>query len=270
MHSYENVSQPAVFVSHGSPMTALENGPYAKALAAFGESLTPKAIVVISAHWQEPDIRVAAGAHPALIYDFGGFPQDLYEVKYDAPGSPELANEVDAVFKSAGFEATLDTRRGWDHGVWVPLRLMFPQASIPVVETSLPMRAPRELYKMGQALGRLRSKGVLVIGSGGLVHNLRLMNWREKNAPVDDWAQEFQQWVKQRVERQGLSDLFEYAKLARHALQAVPTPEHFAPLFPVLGAAGKSAKSSSIFEGIEHGNMSMCSFAMAGGSMIEA
>lgn len=208
--------------------------------------------MVISAHWQEPGIRIAAGAHPELIYDFGGFPQELYELKYDAPGS-------------AGLDAGLDESRGWDHGAWVSLRLMSPEARIPVVEISLPMRwAPQELYRVGQAFRGLRAKGVLVMGSGGIVHNLRLMNWREKDAAVDPWAREFQEWVKERVERRELETLFQYEKMAPHAAGAVPTPEHFAPLFPVVGAAGESGKVVPIFEGIEHGNMSMFSVQIVG------
>ena len=245
-------------------MTALEKGSYAEALAQFGRSVDPSAIAVISAHWQEPGIRIAAAAHPELIYDFGGFPQELYEIKYDAPGSPTLAVEVAAQLKVAGFEAKLDERRGWDHGVWVPLRLMFPEARIPIVEISLPMRwAPQELFKVGKVLGGFRSKGVLVMGSGGIVHNLRLMNWREKDAPVDSWAREFQESVKEWVERRDFETLFQYEKAAPQAARAVPTPEHFAPLFPVLGAAGESAKLVPIFERVEHGNMSMFSFQLA-------
>jgi 4,5-DOPA dioxygenase extradiol len=257
------MQQPAVFISHGSPMTAVEKGPYADALAQFGKTVDPRAIVVISAHWEEPGIGIAAGAHPKLIYDFGGFPRELYELKYDAPGSPTLAVEVAAELKLAGFDAQLDEARGWDHGVWVPLRLMFPEARIPVVEISLPMRwAPQELYKVGQALGGLRAKGVLVMGSGGIVHNLRLMNWRQKDAAVDPWALEFQELVKELIERRDLDTLFDYEKTTPHAARAVPTPEHFAPLFPVVGAAGESGKLVPIFEGIEHGNMSMFSFAI--------
>jgi len=256
---------PAVFVSHGSPMTALEKGPYAQALAQFGKTVDPAAIVVISAHWQEPGIRIAAGTHPELIYDFGGFPAELYQLKYDAPGSPELAGGVAAALKQAGFDATLDGQRGWDHGVWVPLRLMFPKAQIPVVEISLPMHwLPSELYKVGQVLGGLSSQGVMVLGSGGIVHNLRMMNWREKAAPVDSWAQSFQEWVKERVTGRELDALFQYEKLAPNAAWAVPTPEHFAPLFPVLGAAGESSELIPIFEGIEHGSMSMFSFQLVG------
>jgi 4,5-DOPA dioxygenase extradiol len=255
--------QPAVFVSHGSPMTALENGSYAQALAAFGESVNPRAILVISAHWEESAIRIASGARPELIYDFGGFPRALYGLKYEAPGLPELASEVAATIKRTGFQAELDPKRGWDHGVWVPMRLMFPEARIPIVEISLRMTPPQQLCKLGDALGGFRAKGVLVLGSGGIVHNLRMMNWRDKNAPVDDWAREFQNWVRDRIERRELATLLDYERQAPHAARAVPTPEHFAPLFPVLGSAGAAAKLHPIFEGIEHANMSMFTFAMA-------
>ncbi len=264
MNPHNGAPQPSVFVSHGSPMTALENGPYAQALAAFGSSVNPRAIIVMSAHWEEPAIRIASAPRPELIYDFGGFPRALYELKYEAPGSPELAAEVAAELKRAGFDAELDPRRGWDHGVWVPMRLMFPEARIPVVEVSLPMAPPEELHKLGHALGGFRKNGVLVVGSGGIVHNLRMMNWRGKDAPVDGWALEFQTWVKQRIERGELATLFDYEKQAPHAALAVPTPEHFAPLFSVVGAADQSAKLHPIFEGVEHANMSMFTFALAG------
>lgn len=264
MTSRTDALQPVLFVSHGSPMTALDQGPYGKALAAFGESVRPEAIVVLSAHWQEPGIRIASGARPDLIYDFGGFPRELYQLKYDAPGSPERAVQIAVELGRADFEATLDDRRGWDHGVWVPLRLMFPAARIPVVAVSLPMAwSPEDLYRLGQALGGLRGKGVLILGSGGIVHNLRLMNWAEKDAAVEAWAKQFQGWVRDAMGRRDLASLFAYEKSAPHVRQAVPTAEHFVPLFPVLGAAGEYAQVVPIFEGVEHGNMSMYSFQLA-------
>lgn len=254
---------PAVFVSHGSPMTALDAGPYAQALATFGKSVAPEAILVISAHWQEAGIRIASGAHPALIYDFGGFPRELYELKYSAPGSPDLAVEAEGALRAAGLEASLDQSRGWDHGVWVPLRLMFPEARIPVVQISLPMHwTPQQLYRVGAALGSFRKKGMLLLGSGGLVHNLRLLNWASKDAPVESWAQEFESWVRTAIERHDLESLCNYEKQAPHASRAVPTPEHFTPLFPVLGAAEGYANVTPIFDGIEHGNISMFTFAL--------
>jgi 4,5-DOPA dioxygenase extradiol len=262
VNSNPHSALPVVFVSHGSPMTALEKGPYAQALAGFGKSVEPSAILVISAHWQEPGIRIASSPNPELIYDFGGFPRELYELKYKAPGAPALATEAASELKRAGFDSMLDPRRGWDHGIWVPLKLMFPDARIPILAISLPMQSPERLFEMGKALSALRTKGVLVVGSGGIVHNLRLMNWREKSAPADEWARDFQAWVKQCVESRELPPLFDYEKQAPHPARAVPTPEHFAPLFPVLGAASTSAKLAPIYEGIEHANMSMLTFQL--------
>ena len=254
---------PAVFVSHGSPMTALEQGGYAKALAAFGKTVEPRAIVVISAHWQEPGILIASGTKPELIYDFGGFPRTLYELRYDAPGSPELAQEVRQELAQAGFEVSLDESRGWDHGVWVPLRLMFPEARIPVLAVSLPYGwTPEKLYQVGRAMSGLRERGVLILGSGGIVHNLRRMNLADKDGDADAWALEFQDWVRKRVEKRALEELFDYEKRAPYATLAAPTPEHFAPLFPILGAAEERSRLSPIFEGMEYGNMSMFSFQL--------
>ena len=246
-------------------MTALDGGLYAQALAAFGRSVNPTAIFAISAHWQEPDIRVSSAARPELIYDFGGFPRELYELKYPAPGSPPLADEVVDRLRSAGFDATFDQSRGWDHGIWVPLRLMFPEAKIPIVEISLPMNwRPQELYRVGAALQMFRRRGVLVLGSGGIVHNLRLMNWQDRDVAQDAWAFEFQNWVAAAIARHDLTSLYAYETQARDAAKAVPTPEHFAPLFPVLGAAGEYSAVKPIYAGIEHGNMSMYSFQLLG------
>jgi 4,5-DOPA dioxygenase extradiol len=224
----------------------------------------PDAIVVISAHWQAQGIQIASAARPELIYDFGGFPRELYELKYEAPGSPKLAAEIATEFQLAGFEVGLDDRRGWDHGVWVPLRLMFPEARIPVVEISLPTEwSPQELYRVGDALAMVRKKNVLVIGSGGIVHNLRMLNWAQKDASPDPWALEFEAWVRGAIQKRDLDALFAYQKSAPQVKLAVPTPEHFVPLFPVLGSAGNYSRVLPIFEGMEHGNISMYTFQFA-------
>lgn len=244
-------------------MTALDQGSYAQALAAFGRSVRPAAILAISAHWEEPGIRIASASQPELIYDFGGFPRALYQLKYRAPGSPDLARDVALAFRAKGFDAELDDQRGWDHGIWVPLRLMFPEAKIPVVAVSLPMGwTPEELYRVGIALAQFRKQGILVLGSGGIVHNLKLLNWREKHAPVDAWAKEFETWVAGKIAGYDLPSLFTYETMAPHAARAVPTPEHFTPLFPVLGAAARYSAVKPIFEAIEHANVSMYTFQL--------
>ena len=262
MDSRTEPLQPSVFVSHGSPMAALDDGPYRAALAAFGKSVDPRGIIVISAHWQEGQVRIASGSRPQLIYDFAGFPRALYEMKYGAPGSPALASEVASALERSGIRAQLDDQQGWDHGVWIPMRLMFPEARIPIVQVSLPASSPEELYGIGQALAGFRANGIMIVGSGGIVHNLRMLNWREKDAPVDGWARDFQSWVWQRLERREMEALFRYNQLAPNAALAVPTPEHFLPLFPVIGASSKSATLHAVFDGFEHANMSMLTFAL--------
>ncbi len=256
---------PVAFVSHGSPMVALERGPYGEALEKFGQSLRPAGILVISAHWEESlGVRIASAARPKVIHDFGGFPAPLYQMKYDAPGSPALAAAVESKLRQAGVSATLDPNRGWDHGVWVPLRLMFPEAHIPVVELSLPMNStPEQLFQLGGALSGFRREQILILGSGGLVHNLRLFRPGLKDGPVENWAAEFEAWVQKAIQQRDFAALFNYARHAPHASKAVPTPEHFAPLFVVLGAAQPYKKVDSIFEGFEYANISMHSFALS-------
>jgi len=255
---------PVAFISHGSPMVALERGPYAEALEKFGRSLSPAAILAISAHWEESlGIRIAAAQRPKLIYDFGGFPAPLYQLKYDAPGSPALATEVEGALRESGLLASLDLQRGWDHGVWIPLRLMFPEARVPAVEISLPMNSkPEQLFKVGAALAQLRKKNVLILGSGGVVHNLGQFRPDRKEGPIDGWASAFESWVKDAIRRQDFAALMNYTRQAPNASLAVPTPEHFAPMFVVLGAAQPYKKVESIFDGFQYGNISMHSFAL--------
>jgi 4,5-DOPA dioxygenase extradiol len=255
---------PAVFISHGSPMAALEAGEYAQSLRRFGSSVNPKAILVVSAHWETPDVRITAAENPQLVYDFGGFPRELYEMKYDAPGSPELARRVRDLLANEGVDVKLDASRGWDHGVWIPMRLTFPDARISVVALSLPIMEPAKLFAIGRALRSLRDEGVLIVGSGGIVHNLRLFNPRVgKDAAPESWAIDFTNWVMEGIEQHHIDELFAYEAKAPHAQRAVPTPEHFTPLFVVLGAAGDYDSVDPIFYGFDYGHMAMHSFAIA-------
>jgi 4,5-DOPA dioxygenase extradiol len=255
---------PAVFISHGSPMVAIEQGPYQQALAGFGEMVRPKAILVISAHWSGRDtVHISAAPEHSLIYDFGGFPPALYQLTYKAKGLPELGSRVAEMLSGSGFHTQLDPSRGLDHGVWVPLRLMYPKADIPVVEISLPLTmSPEKLYELGKALAPLRDDGVMILGSGGIVHNLRLFNPAERDGAPDAWAQEFDQWFRNVLEAHETSTLFNYQTKAPHAALAVPTPEHFVPVFVVLGAGAATGNIDHVFEGIQYGNMSMRCFAI--------
>ncbi len=253
---------PVLFISHGSPMVALENDAYTRALEQFGKTVArPKAIVAVSAHWEAGlPLRVTTGASPSVIYDFGGFPDELYRLTYPAPGDPTLAADILRRLAEAGIAAEPDAQRGWDHGVWVPLRRVFPSADIPVVEITLPIpRSPQELEAIGAVLAPLREQRVLLFGTGGVVHNLRLLHFGDKDADVDNWAEKFDTWTKQKIEQRDLNALRSYRGAAPQPRLAVPTTEHFDPLFFALGAA-RDEKPHWIYEGFHYGNLSMRSF----------
>lgn len=256
---------PALFISHGSPMVAIQRGPYQDALAKFGREVRPRAIVAISAHWGSgTTIGITGSERHDTVHDFGGFPPTLYGLRYDAPGSPELASHIVGLLRDCGFGTATANERGLDHGVWIPLRLMYPEADIPVVAMSVPLQlTPEELYRVGQALAPLRAEGVLILGSGGIVHNLRLVHYADPHAPVERWAAEFNRWFRDKVEQNKLADLFNYEAAAPHAQLAVPTFEHFAPVFVVLGASSETGQVTTIYEGFEYGNISMRSFAIS-------
>jgi 4,5-DOPA dioxygenase extradiol len=245
-------------------MVAVQSGPYQNALAEFGRTVKPKAIVAISAHWGSgTTISITATERNSTIHDFGGFPAALYELTYNAPGSPELATRIAEPLREGGWDAAITHDRGLDHGVWIPLRLMYPAADVPVVALSIPLQlSPEDLCKIGEALTPLRREGVLILGSGGIVHNLRLLHFDDIHHRVEPWAEEFDTWFSNAVQQNNLHDLLDFANAAPHARLAVPTFEHFAPVFPVLGAGGAGAVST-IYEGFEHGNISMRSFAIA-------
>jgi len=259
------INLPAVFISHGSPMVALQSGPYQEALAEFAHGVRPSAIVAISAHWSSSaTIGINATPRNTTMHDFGGFPPALYELTYNAPGSPELAERIAKLLRDGNWEARITTDRGLDHGVWIPLRVMYPAANIPVVELSIPLQlTPEDLYRIGEILAPLRREGVLILGSGGVVHNLRLVHFDDVNHPVDPWAKQFDAWFADSLEHNKLQQLFQFQDVAPHAQLAVPTFEHFAPVFVVLGAGAGTGSVTTIYQGFEHGNISMRSFAIA-------
>ena len=266
-HAGERVMAfPALFVSHGAPTAALDDDAYTRALGAWARGRPkPRAIVVVSAHAEaRGPVRVNAGARPALIYDFYGFPSALYALRYPAPGAPDLAREVAGAFANAGLDPVVDAQRGWDHGVWVPLRLLYPAADVPVVGVSLPVpRTPDVLLAMGRALAPLRERGVLLFGSGGLVHNLHRLRPDDPVGPPEPWAAAFSAWVEERLAAMDASLLAEYEGRAPHADLAVPTSEHFDPVFFVLGAHDRRDRLESVYEGFRYGTLSLRSFALA-------
>ena len=253
----------SLFLSHGAPTIALEKGPYAEALGRVGSVLpAPAAIIAFSGHFQAPGpIRIASGLRPPTVHDFSGFPAELFAIEYPAPGDPQLAEKVWSLLAASGRSALLDPNRGWDHGLWVPLRWMFPRAAIPIVEVSLsPNASPDELLAIGRALSPLREQGVLLIGSGGIVHNLARV--RFGRADVDPWAQRFDDWIAERLASRDIPALTRYRTEAPDADLAVPTNEHFDPLFVALGYAAPEDRTVPIYRGFEHGNISLQSFAL--------
>lgn len=256
----------ALFISHGSPMVALEHDAYDEALArAAASPPKPAAIVVVSAHWEAlAPVRISSSAHPRTIHDFGGFPDALYRLTYAAPGAPSLARDIERRLSLHGVASVLDPDRGLDHGVWVPLRFMFPDADIPVVAVSLRVpRSPAELLAIGAALSPLRDEVVMLVGSGGVVHNLRRVVFSDKRAPVDNWARQFDDWFRARLHERDVDAIAAYRIDAPHADLAVPTSEHFDPLFAVLGSARDDDRLVDVYEGFHHGNLSMRCFSLS-------
>lgn len=235
---------PTLFISHGSPMLAVEDSPARRFLQQLGKSLArPKAILVFSAHWESmggPAVSLAA--QPETIHDFGGFPAELFAIQYPAPGAPEIAARAAQLLEQAGFLVKRSASRGLDHGAWVPLRLMYPDADIPVAQISvLRGTTPAEHERMGRALASLRDEGVLIIGSGSLTHNLYEFRGQHIAAPVPAWVSEFGAWMMAKLRDNECAALLDYRAQAPHAVRNHPTEEHLLPLFVAMGAAGLGA-----------------------------
>ncbi|PAU52417.1 class III extradiol ring-cleavage dioxygenase [Pseudomonas sp. PICF141] len=232
---------PSLYISHGSPMLALEPGASGSALARLAAELPkPEAIVIVSAHWESSELLVSGNPRPETWHDFGGFPQALFAVQYPAPGNPQLAAEVVELLKADGLPARIDTQRPFDHGVWVPLSLMYPQADIPVVQVSLPTRGgPALQTRVGHALASLREHGVLLIGSGSITHNLRELDWHAGPESVEPWAKAFRDWMIEKLETNDEAALHDYRQQAPNAVRNHPSDEHLLPLYFARAAGGK-------------------------------
>lgn len=232
---------PSLFISHGSPMLALQPGASGPALARLAAALPrPKAIVVMSAHWESRELLVSASPAPETWHDFGGFPRELFAVQYPAPGDPALAQQIVELLAADGLPARLDHKRPFDHGTWVPLSLMYPTADIPVVQVSLPSHmGPTLQTRIGQALRSLREQGVLLIGSGSITHNLGELDWRAGPESIEPWAREFRDWVVDKLDTQDEAALHDYRRQAPHAVRSHPSDEHLLPLYFARGAGGQ-------------------------------
>lgn len=232
---------PSLFISHGSPMLALEPGASGPALARLAAELPrPRAILVVSAHWESTALHVTSAAQPETWHDFGGFPPQLYQVQYPAPGHPQFAADIVQLLGAAGFPARLDPERPFDHGAWVPLSLMYPAADIPLVQLSLPSRqGPEFQTRIGRALAGLREQGILLIGSGSITHNLGELDWHAGPETIEPWAQEFRDWMVARLTEDDETALHDYRQRAPAAVRNHPSDEHLLPLFFARGAGGR-------------------------------
>ncbi|MEM7306583.1 MAG: class III extradiol ring-cleavage dioxygenase [Planctomycetota bacterium] len=240
------------FVSHGAPTLALDREK-GRDLRAWAESMAPpRALLVVSAHWEEAPVALGAPEPTDLIYDFGGFDPRLFELEYRAPGAPWLAERVSSLLGGAPTRAT----RGWDHGVWVPLLHMYPAADVPLLQLSLPSAwSPRRLFELGRSLRPLRDEGVLLLGSGGLVHNLGALDW-SRAGPVPGWAADFEAWARDALRRHDVDALLDFERRAPALSRAHPTHEHLLPLLVALGASDGSDAVSFPVVGFEYGSLS--------------
>jgi 4,5-DOPA dioxygenase extradiol len=255
---------PVVFISHGSPMVALVKDDYHVALKKLGEEIPfPEAVVIVSAHWQEEaPIRITAGERPETIHDFGGFPDTLHQMKYPSPGHPKLAAEIAKTLTEGGFPSRLEDR-GLDHGAWIPMRLAYPGADVPVIEVTLRYGlTPADYIKLGGLLAPLRERGALIVGSGGVVHSFPEMRRLKPGEKADAWAVNFDTWFRERVGKGDIESVVNYRTAHPEGARAAPTTEHFDPIFVTLGAARPGDKVVDIYEGFRGANLSMRTFMM--------
>ena len=265
-HAASPTVVPALYVSHGAPLFAVDAGETGPALTRWGQGLRAqfpalRGVVIMSPHWMARTPQVMTSAQPATWHDFGGFPPALYQLQYPAPGAPALAQEVLALLQAAGVAAQGDAGRPFDHGAWVPLMHLFPEADLPVVQVALPVGAgPAEVYALGAALRGLRSQGVLVMGSGSMTHNLaEFFGGAREPAP---YVIAFSRWIESALERGDMQALLNYRSLAPHAERAHPTEDHFLPLFFALGAAGDDLHANYLSREVMYSILAMDAFAL--------
>jgi 4,5-DOPA dioxygenase extradiol len=250
---------PVLFVGHGNPMNAIEDNEFAAGWRAAGKELPkPRAILCISAHWETRGTFVTSMEKPRTIHDFSGFPPELYEVQYPAVGSPTLAQQTQEIIKKAVVE--LDKNWGLDHGCWSVVRRMYPDADVPVLQLSLDHdKPPKWHYELAKDLAVLREKGVLIIGSGNMVHNLRMVTWADPHATYD-WAEEMNSKFKERILDGNYQALVDYPSLGKAAMLSVPTPEHYLPMLYVLGLKEENEGVKFFNDKTVMGSVSMTSF----------
>lgn len=249
----------SLFLCHGGPTLVVDKNEYTDFLKELGKKRTPKAIVIFTAHW-ESEITTISSLDDTyeMIYDFSGFPKELYSIKYPAKGSIEIASKLQSMLRSNGIESRLDENRGLDHGAWDVLYLMYPKADIPVVQVSVnPTLAMEKQYEIGTAVRELGKEDILVIGSGSTVHNLSTVDWNANKAK--EWAVEFDSWLIEKVEKNDIQALFNYRQTAPYAKLAIPREEHIVPMFIAMGSGNKD-KSKLLHQSYAYGTLSYICF----------
>ncbi|TBL76048.1 DODA-type extradiol aromatic ring-opening family dioxygenase [Paenibacillus thalictri] len=249
---------PSYFFAHGAPSIVLELNVYTDLLKQFGATTPrPKAVIVFSAHWEEPQQTVSTVSRYDTIYDFSGFQDELYRMMYPAEGHLPLSEEIRSLFETHGIPCGVDGERGLDHGVWAVLKMIYPDADVPVIALSVNRHLSNEQqYRIGQVLGALRERDVLIIGSGGTVHNLRKLRWQAGDA-VDEWAFSFDNWLQEKLEAWDTEALFQYRELAPYAQEAVPTNEHFIPLLLAMGSGDANKQAKLLHRSYQYGNLGL-------------
>lgn len=254
---------PPIFVSHGAPTLPMDDVPAREFLRGLGKAMPhPKAILVVSAHWETEAPTVSVAAKPETIHDFYGFPRELYDMRYPAPGAPAEASRARKLLADAGFSASEDAGQGLDHGAWVPLLLAWPEADVPVAQISIqPKLGPAHHISVGRALAPLCEEGILVIGSGGAVHNLRALDWRNGSSNGADWARAFDDWLTEALAAGDDAALCEYRDRAPNARLAHPRDEHLLPVFVAYGAGGPGSRGRRIHSSYTHGALSLSAYS---------
>jgi 4,5-DOPA dioxygenase extradiol len=262
------MTMPSLFLSHGAPTLPLTDTPARAFLSELGRTLPrPKAILVISAHWETAAPTVSAVESNETIHDFRGFPRALYDLRYPAPGSPAVAARVAEHLRTAGFPCTIDRRRGLDHGAWVPLLLMYPQADIPVLQLSVqPHLGPEHHLRIGRALAPLRQEGVLIVGSGSFTHDLSEFRGHGPNDPAPQWVNSFADWFDAALTGMRTGELLDYRRQAPFAVKNHPSEEHLLPLYAALGAAGDDAHAKRLHASATYSVLRMDVYAFGGSS----
>ncbi|MNJ95090.1 LigB family dioxygenase [compost metagenome] len=257
----EDIKHPVLFIGHGSPMNGIEDNEFSRTWAKMGQEITrPKAVLVISAHWLTRGTHITAMEEPKTIHDFGGFPQALFDVQYPAKGSPELAEATSKLITSTN--VGLDHDWGLDHGTWTVVRHMYPDADIPVLQLSIDYGQPPQYhYELAKEIASLRKKGVLIIGSGNMVHNLRMVDWQKLNEPNYgfDWAIEMNEVFKQTITDGNHKALIDYENLNKAAKLAIPTPDHYYPLLYSLGLQDSNDTINFFNDKLVGGSLNMTS-----------